>query len=101
VRPGSPGARFALGRCPLLGLGLTGRLDLFGLLQAQLELFLGLGLGPASKAMPLQLLDDLAQPLAFRPITQQHRREHVGVVEKSFDGGRHEAERIIPTNNLR
>ena len=71
---------------------LAGRLDLFGLLQAQLELFLGQGLGPPAKAMPLQLLDDLAQPLAFRPLSQQHRLEHVGVVGESFDGGRHEAD---------
>jgi len=42
--------------------------------------------------MPLQLLDDLAQPLALRPLGQQHRLEHVGVVGKGFDGARHGAE---------
>ena len=68
------------------------RLDLFSLLQAQLKLFLGQGLGPAAKAMPLQLLDDLAQPLAFRPLGEQHRLEPVGVVGEGFDGGRHEAD---------
>ena len=79
VCPAPGGARFALGRCRLLALGLAGRLDLFGLLQAQLELFLGQGLGPAAKAMTLQLLDDLAQPLALRPLGQHHRLEQVGI----------------------
>ena len=92
VRPAPGDARFALGRCRLLALGLAGRLDLFGLLQAQLELFLGQGLGPAAKAMTLQLLDDLAQSLALRTLGKQHRLEPVGVVGKGFDGGRHEAD---------
>jgi hypothetical protein len=55
--------------------------------QAQLELFLGQGLGPASKAIPLQLLDDLAQPFALRPLSQQHRLEPVGIGD-----GCHEAD---------
>jgi len=41
-----------------LALGLTGRVNLLDILQAQLELFLWQALSPAAKAMPLQLLDD-------------------------------------------
>jgi hypothetical protein len=92
VRPAPGDARFALGRCRLLALGLAGRLDLFGLLQAQLELFLGQGLGPAAKAMTLQLLDDLAQPLALRPLGQHHRLEQVGIVWQDFGDAPHGAD---------
>jgi len=90
--PAPGGARFTLGRCLLLALDLAGRLDLFSLLQAQLKLFLGQGFGPSAKAMPLQLLDDLAQPFALRPLGQQHRLERVGFVGEGFDGGCHEAD---------
>jgi hypothetical protein len=45
--------------------------------------------GPSSR-LPLQLLDDLAQPLAFRSLGEQHRLEHVSVVGEGFGGGRHQ-----------
>ena len=54
---------------------MTGRLDLLNVLQSQLELFLWQGFSPPPEPMSLQLLDDLAQPLAFRPLGQQHRLE--------------------------
>ena len=55
-------------------------------------LFLGHALGPAAKTMPLQLLNDLAQPFTFRPLGQQHCLEHGGVVGEGFGGARHKAE---------
>jgi hypothetical protein len=72
-----------------LALGVTGRLDLLNVLQSQLELFLWQGFSPPP--MSLQLLDDLAQPLAFRPLSQQHRLEQVRIVRQGFGGARHQA----------
>jgi hypothetical protein len=69
-----------------LALGVTGRLDLLNVLQSQLELFLWQGISPPP--MSLQLLDDLVQPLAFRPLSQQHRLEQVRIVRQGFGGAR-------------
>ena len=70
---------------------MTGRLDLLDVLQSQLELFLRQGFSPPPEPMSLQLLDDLTQPLAFRPLGQQHRLEQVGIVRQGFGGAPHQA----------
>jgi hypothetical protein len=89
VRPPPSGARLPLGRGFLLILGVAGGLDLLGLLQAELQLLLGQALGPPPEAMPLQFLDDLAQPLAFCLLGQQHRLEQVRVVGEGCSRARH------------
>src|SRR5438552_362360 len=91
VGPSPSGARRPLGRDFLLVFGVTGGFDLLGLLQAELQLLFGQALGPAAKAMPLQFFDDLAQPLAFGSLGQQHRLEQVGIVGESYSRARHAA----------
>jgi hypothetical protein len=39
----------------------------------------------------LELLDDLAQPIALGALGQQHRLELVGIVRQGFAGLRHTA----------
>ena len=82
VRPATRDALLALGRNVLLDLGLALGFDLLDLLEAELQLFLWQAFRAASKPMPLQLLDNLAQPLALRSLRQQHRLEQVGVVRQ-------------------
>jgi hypothetical protein len=91
VPPPPGGSRRPLCRRFLLGIGIAGGLDLLGLLQAKLQLFFRQALGTAPKAIPLQFLDDLAQPLAFRPLGQQHRLEQVWVVGEGCGGAPHTA----------
>src|SRR6185437_13777500 len=85
---GAPGRR--LGRRGLFGLGVPGRLELLGLFQSQQELVLGQALGAAAEAVPLQSLDDLAQPLALGPLLQEHRLEQARVVGKPGSRRGHE-----------
>lgn len=92
VRPAPGGPSGALGRRLLLGLGVTGRLDLLGLLQPQEKLVLGQALGPAPEAVTLQLLDDLAEPFALGTLGQEHRLEQAEVVRKRLCRRAHEAD---------
>jgi len=71
---------------------VTGRLDLLGLLQPQEKLVLGQALGPAPEAVTLQLLDDLAEPVALCTLGQEHRLEQAGVVRKRLCRRAHEAD---------
>ena len=85
------GGRFPLGRHLLLGLGMTARFDLFRLLESELQLILGQALGTASEAVTLELLDDLAQPIALGTLGQQHCLELVGIIRQGVAGLRHTA----------
>jgi hypothetical protein len=49
------------------------RLGLLDVFETQQHLVFGQRLRPAAKAMPLQLLDDLAQPFVLHPLGEQHR----------------------------
>jgi hypothetical protein len=72
------------------------RIELLGLFQAQQELIFGQALGAAAKAVALESLDDLAQPLALGPFLQEHRLERAGVVGKDWSGCGHEQIRSDP-----
>ena len=74
--------RAAIGRALVL-LCLTGCRDLLDVFQAQQHLLLGQRLRPAAKAMPLQLLDDLTQPLALAPLGEQHRFQRLEIVRQA------------------
>ena len=50
--------------------GFAARSDLLDVFEAQQHLLFGQRLRPAAKSMALQLLDDLAQPLALVPLGQ-------------------------------
>ena len=80
MRPTPGGAHLALGGSPLLGGGLVGGRRLLGILERKLQLIVGQALGPPAEAMTLELPDDLAQPLALRPLGDQHRLEQGGIV---------------------
>jgi hypothetical protein len=54
-------------------------------------LILGQALGTSPEAVTLQLLDDMAQPIALGTLGQQHRLELVGIVRQGFAGLRHKA----------
>lgn len=53
--------------------GFAAGRDLLDVFQAKQHLLLWERLRPAAKAMALQFLDDLAQPLALAPLGEQHR----------------------------
>lgn len=57
-------------------------LDLLGLLQPEQQLILEQALGPASEAMALQGLDDLAQPLVLGTLLDEQRLERFGIVAR-------------------
>ena len=63
-------------------LWLTGCYDLLDVFQTQQHLLLGQRLRPAAKAMSLQLLDDLTQPLALAPLGKQHRFQRLEIVRQ-------------------
>jgi len=63
----------------LRGMVRRGLLDVF---ETQQHLVLGQRLRPAAKAMPLQFLDDLAQPLVLHPLGEQHRFQRLGIVRQ-------------------
>ena len=54
--------------------------DLLDVFEAEQQLIFGQRLGPAAEAMPLQFLDDLAQPLVLAPLGEQHRLQRLGIV---------------------
>ena len=68
------------GRVVLAGFR-TGR-NLLNVLETEQHLLLGKRLCLPAKAMTLQLLDDLAQPLALVRLGQQHRLQRLGIVRK-------------------
>ena len=74
------GAPFPFGRKLLLALGMTGCFDLLGLLESELQLIHRQAFGAPSKAVTLELLDDLAQAIALGTLGQQHRLEQIGIV---------------------
>ncbi|MFK4492347.1 hypothetical protein ABIA45_007425 [Bradyrhizobium sp. USDA 336] len=51
-------------------------------LETEQHLLLGKRLCLPAKAMTLQLLDDLAQPLALVPLGKQHRLQRLGIIRK-------------------
>lgn len=95
----SPGG--LLGRRCLLGRRERGGFDLLGLFQSQPKLILRQGLGPAAEAVPLQLLDDLAQALDLRFPRDQHRLKRLGVSGKLWRERGHDADSIIFVRCLR
>lgn len=56
--------------------------NLLDVLETEQHLLLGKCLGLPAKAMTLQFLDDLAQPLALVPLGQQHRLQRFGIIRK-------------------
>ena len=82
-------ARLTFGRGSLCLRFLCGRLDLFGLFQAEQELILRQRLGSSAEAVALQFLDDLAQPGVLDLARQHHRLQRVRVVGKLVCGHRH------------
>ena len=60
----------------------TVRLGLLDVFETQQHLVFGQRLRPAAKAMPLQLLDDLAQPLVLHSLGEQHRFQRLGIVRQ-------------------
>src|ERR1700719_2038539 len=71
--------------------GLAGGCDLFDVFQAEQHLLLGQRLRPAAKAVSLQLLDDLTQPLALVPLGKQHRLQRLDIVREVI--ARHQCSR--------
>jgi hypothetical protein len=66
--------------------------DLLDIFQSQQQLVFGQCLGPAAKAMTLQLLDDLTQPLTLSPLGQEHGFEQVRIVGKRGRCAGHEGQ---------
>lgn len=82
VHPALGGPALAFGRPRGLALGVGGRLDLLDLLQAELELVDWQAIGPRTEAVTLQLLDDLAKPLALGTFREEQALEKSGVVSQ-------------------
>jgi hypothetical protein len=68
------------GRLVLTSLGRG--CDLLDVLEAQQHLFLRKRLCFPAKAMTLQFLDDLTQPLALVPLGQQHCLQRLGIIRE-------------------
>ena len=62
--------------------GLGKGCDLLDVIEAQQHLLLGKRLCLPAKAVALQLLDNLTQPLALVKRCQQHRLERLGIIRK-------------------
>ena len=58
------------------------RLSLFDIFKTEQHLVLGQRLRPAAEAMPLQLLDDLAQPVVLNSLGEQHRFQRLGIIRQ-------------------
>ena len=74
----------------LVRLGLSAGVALLDLFQGEQKLIFWQRLSPAAEPMPLQLLDDLLEPLGTRTLGQQHRLQRVGIVWERFCRDRHE-----------
>ncbi len=57
--------------------------DLLDLFESKQQLIFRQGLGPATEAMTLQFLDDLAQPLALGALGHEHHLEQVRIIRES------------------
>jgi hypothetical protein len=73
-RPACP-----LGRIGRVNLGLITCRSLFDVFEPEQHLVFGQCLGTPSKAITLQFLDDLTQPIVLRPLRNQHRLERASV----------------------
>lgn len=62
------------GRSRLIRYRLIARRRLLDVFEAEQHLIFEQRLSPAAKTMPLQFLDELAQPLVPHPLGEQHRR---------------------------
>jgi len=60
----------------------TVRLGLFDVFETEQHLVLGQRLRPAAEAVPLQFLDDLAQPVVLNSLGEQHRFQRLGIVRQ-------------------
>ena len=87
---GGAGAAFAGRR--LFILGLAAGFNLLGLLEPEQQLVFREGFGASAKAMALQLLDDLFEPLGTRPLRQDHCLERRGIVRERIRQDRHQSE---------
>jgi hypothetical protein len=87
-RPACP-----LGRIGRINLGLITRRILLDIFEPEQHLVFGQCLGTPPKAMTLQLLDDLTEPIVLRPLRNQHRFERAWVVRKCICGDRHHGSR--------
>ena len=90
---------------PFYGIGglLAGKvlgLDLLGLLEPQQQLIDRQALGPAAKAMTLQLLDDLAQPLVLGALRREHRPKRDRIVGLRFGRVAQKSESSIDSSSL-
>jgi hypothetical protein len=75
VSPSSPFSGSGLVCCRIITCRCL--LDIF---QTKQHLPFGQRLRPATKAMPLQLLDDLPQPFALAPLGEQHRFQRLEII---------------------
>jgi len=82
VRAALASPRRAAIRRAFVLLCLTGCCNLLDVFKAQQHLVLGQRLRLAAKAMPLQFLDDLTQPLALAPLGKQHRFQGLKVIRQ-------------------
>ena len=78
-----------LGRIGRFNLGLVARRSLLDVFEPEQHLIFGQRLGTPAKAMTLQLLDDLTQPIVLRPLRNQHRLQRAGIVGKCIRRDRH------------
>jgi hypothetical protein len=83
-RPACP-----LGRIGRINLGLITCLILLDIFEPEQHLVFWQCLGTSSKAMTLQFLDDLTEPIILRPLRNQHRLERASVVGKCIRRDRH------------
>ncbi len=100
VRAASEGSIGALRRIGGLLVGEALRLHLLGLLETQEQLVDGQTLGPASEAMALQLLDDLAEPIDLGLARHQHRLQGGGIIRQACGRLAHGADSIMDYNAL-
>ena len=82
-----------LGRIGCVSPGLDARRNLLDIFEPEQHLIFGQRLGAPAKAMALQLLDDLTQPLVLRPLRKQHRFERAGIVGKQIRLNGHDRSR--------
>ena len=74
------GPRGSFGRSRLICYRRIARRRLLDVFEAEQHLIFRQRLGPAPKTVPLQLLDDLAQPLTLALLGEQHRFQRLEIV---------------------
>ena len=87
-------------RLGFVRLGLS-RLALVNLLERQQQLIFRVALGPATKAVALQVLDDLDESLCALALGDQHRFQRLGIVWKRLGGLRHVSDETMIRKALR